>query len=116
MKSKVKVEHENLKIEVRGPERSSNSFICRLIADALHDAGVNHMEVINQIGDDLAPIPTAELFKAAREKNPLLDLAGVTIFPDGPVLEEVTVFENIDRQEEDDDPSDAELELAFIDD
>jgi hypothetical protein len=115
MVSKVEVEHENLKIEVRGPERSSNSFICRVIADALRGAGVNHMEVINQIGDDLACIPTAELFITAREKNPLLDLAGITIFPDGPVVEEVTVFENTDRFE-DDEPSDNDLELAFYED
>jgi len=109
------MEVEELKIEVRGPERASNTFICRLIADALKNIGVSHMEVISQFGDDLAGPPIAEMFKTAKENNPLLDLAGITIFRDGPVLEEVTVFESADRPDDDDEPTDAELEVEYFD-
>jgi hypothetical protein len=109
-----KIEHEELKIEVRGPEHASNSFICRLIADALREIGVNKMEVISQFGDDLEEEPLAEVFLAAKANNPLFDLAGVTIFPDGPVMEEVTVHESADRME-DDEPTDAELEMEYFD-
>jgi len=106
------MEQEQLRIEVRGPERTSNTFFCNLIADALKAAGLDNMEVINQRGDDIDGLPTSELFAAAREHNPLLGLAGVAIYAEGPVMEEVVVFDNPDRFE-DDDPDVSELIFDF---
>jgi len=107
------VEQEQLRIEVRGPERTSNTFFCSLIADALKAAGVTHMEVINQRGDDINGLPTTELLAAAREHNPLLGLAGVAIFPEGPMLEEVIISDNPDQRFEDDDTGESVFGLDF---
>jgi len=104
---------EELKIEVKGPERTSNTYICKIIADALKEVGITHMEVINQFGDDIASLPTPELYQAARLRNPILGIAGVAIFPEGPVVEEVTVHENTDLSFEDDISDEFDPTLEF---
>lgn len=103
---------EELRIEVRGPERASNAFICKVIADSFRQAGLAHLEVINQFGDSIDQTSTKDAYKLARIRNPLLDLAGIYICPEGPVMEVIEVFQNQDRME-DDEGNDIVVEEEF---
>lgn len=107
------MKHQELRVEVRGPEHTSNTFICKVIADCFREAGLTHLEVISQHGDDIDDdIPTNDFLKVARIRNPFLDLAGIAICPEGQVVDEVTVFDNPDRMEDDSD-NDVEVEPDF---
>lgn len=104
---------EQLNIQVRGPNRVSNTYICKVIGDVMASAGVKRLEVINQFGDSLKKVKTVELGEVVKIQLPIALQSGVHIYADGPVAEPVIVFG--DSESPDSYEDDRDIDYALLD-
>lgn len=96
----AKKNDDDLRIEVRGRDKSSTTLLCQITEDALISAGVGKVDVINQHGDHLRHKPNSSLLDIIERYDPNFFASHIRIFIGQPEEVPIKIMESSDVLED----------------
>lgn len=92
----LKKSEQDLHIEVRGRDKASTIYICQVAQEALLDAGVEKVEIVNQQGDHVRHKPTPSLLDIIEGYDPNFFASRVRIYTENPQPYAMRIVEQIE--------------------